>query len=133
VDALTRAVADLVTPLVRDLVAAEVQRAVAELGPTDSGERLYTVRTAAQRLDMGESTLRRHIAEGRLKVTRVPGRIDGATEQRVRGADLDAFVLQLAGADRPVARRRRGDVRARRSGGPKSLNELVRERLSASG
>jgi len=135
VDALPRAILDLIAPLVRDLVSAEVRRVVGELGPVDHGERLYSVRAAAERLEMGESTVRRHIAEGRLRVTHVPGRVAGATELRVRGADLDAFVRQLARDDRqPAGQPDRKASPRRRSrahpAAPKRLGDLIRDRLA---
>ena len=134
-DDLARAVVDLVSPLVRDLVSAEVRRVVDTMESVDHGERLYTVRSSARRVEMGESTLRRHIAEGRLKVVQVPGRVPGVTEQRVRGADLDDFVLQLAGADSAPKRRRRVAAQGRKRGqssSPTRFEDLVSERLAAS-
>jgi hypothetical protein len=137
VDGLARALVDLFEPIVRDLVRDEVQRVAADLAPIDVGERLFTIRAAAERLAMSETSVRRHITDGRLRVTLVPGRVPGSSERRIRGADLDAFVVGLAG-EREVTSMPKGrapSVRAKLQspGVAPRLTELVRQRRGARG
>ena len=55
-----------------------------------TGRHGFTLREAAERLSLGPSTLRRHIAAGHLRASRVPGPY--GRELRITRADLDAFI-----------------------------------------
>jgi hypothetical protein len=130
VDVPARALTDLIQTMVRDVIKDEVERAVAKLALADIGERLYTIPVAAQRLGISATSVRRHIAEYRLKVTMVPGRVPGSSERRIRGVDLDAFVVGLAGesgATTPGRRARAPRPKRQRSGTPPRLTELVEQ------
>jgi len=76
--------------LIRDLVHAEVAAAVAKLATQQAAviDDYLTTRQAAKYAAIAQGTLRRWIAEGRLKTTRA-GRY-----YRVRRADLDQLLAQ---------------------------------------
>src|SRR5438067_1198934 len=95
-DQLARAMLGLLGPVVDDLVNRKVKQALAELAPVDMGERLLTVRVAAERVSVGETTLRRWITDGRMPTVSIPGRVVGVSERRIRQSDLDTFVRALS-------------------------------------
>jgi hypothetical protein len=123
---------------VETIVAREVSelaaRLRAELSRSDDGERLLRKKVAADRAGVGVTTLDRWLAEGLLPAVSVPGRVPGHTERRIRQADLDDFIRRLAGnrraTDNTRSRGKQGSTtKQSTSGAPKSLDQLVQERL----
>jgi excisionase family DNA binding protein len=118
-------------------VERKLRQVLADLQPTDRGERLHRIPAAAELAAVGEATLRRWIAEGRLPIVRIPGRVAGSTELRVRAADLDDFIRALAGDRRAPSNTNGRDVAARSKRKslrtPASLQQLVDARLKQAG
>ena len=132
-DAFVALVRQVATEALREELAPVL--ATLETGPADQGERLLTVRHAAERADVGETTMRRWIDGGLVPVVQLPGRVQGSTERRVRQADLDSFIRSLAG-DRDEHRQPKTRRTARAptttrgsSRQPESLSTLVRRRI----
>jgi hypothetical protein len=130
---LAKAVLEVLGPVLREMVMEEVGRVAAVLAPADSGDRLYSVAKAAERLDESPTSTRRRLANGSLGHVLVPGRVNGVFEQRVRQSDIDAFISLLSGGSRPPSAVRTSDPsstpKARRRSAPKSLAQLVQDRV----
>lgn len=136
-DAVTRAILNDLTPALDDLVARKIEQILATHRLSGDGERLLTITQTAERLAESETSARRRIADGSLPHVLVPGRVAGSYEKRVRQVDLDHFIASLAGNRRaptntsrraPSRKTKRSSARA-----PRSLDQLVQERLSRSG
>jgi predicted DNA-binding transcriptional regulator AlpA len=134
--ALGQAILDLIDARIEQAVDGAVERVLAGLAPSETGERLLRLSDAAARAGVSVATLNRWIADDQLQAVQIPGRVAGKTERRIRQADLDALIRRLASSPgrRTNITRRSAATRTRRSkaGGPKSLTQLVQERLSRS-
>jgi excisionase family DNA binding protein len=69
-------------------------------GPPGAGGELLTVREVADRLKVGEETVRRYVRQGRLRALALAGR---STGYRIEAAELERFLAAGRGVRLPPA------------------------------
>ena len=104
------AMADAIDSFVRAVVADERERNPA----SGDANQLLTVQAACKRASVSRSTLYAWIRDG-LPTLQLPGAESGATTQRIRVADFDAWVAARCGRKQDDAPGLRSLVKARQT------------------